>query len=674
MTRNWRKDLVTTVLVATIAGGITAKGSGHACAGELAVLPGRDADPVVMLGSQLPGLQGLAVDRIVGFRFTGDWQQIPIQIDERRYVDFGVVYHQSPCGFGTMAYADPTTFVGPDTDPAFDGDDELVFMAKDAGQETVWYVGPPKGVVPESAVQVEVRDPLTGNLGYVYLFETDGTLTPGAGVDYVAYRFNLLSGDYIHTYKTAQGPNPEDSYAYTPYYRTHFSDRFAQDGINLFAGGASGVDILDRYRSLKDTGDCGRSEDTFDAGEGAFFTNKDGPVRAIRSYMGCNSGPYLQREYLFYEQRQDITWYWRCHALDFGFMHLWDYSPDATGMRYYDDLNPDGVVVDGQPDTVKTGPIRWEMLTGDQGTLIIAFSIITDIDGFWWTSYYSDDVTPTQRPCTGDPYEYGASGFYRPWGLVNTDPTLGPYRNLTISQTVYCEAPHQTVEKADLRSSQASTPLQVAASSRPMQTAEAAQPYAYWKLDETEGIFVHDSNGPYFGRLQGNPTWQSGAGRFGGALSLDGVDDYVRADFIVGSDRPFSVFCWIKGGGPGQVILSQRDDDQKKLGASWLACDPTTGCLMTALVNMGGRFPRTPLLSQSLITDGVWHHVGLVYDGTHRYLYVDGMEAARDLKSVGVLNGTQGGMNLGAGKNLEPGTFWSGLIDDVRIYDRAVKP
>jgi hypothetical protein len=33
-----------------------------------------------------------------------------------------------------------------------------------------------------------------------------------------------------------------------------------------------------------------------------------------------------------------------------------------------------------------------------------------------------------------------------------------------------------------------------------------------------------------------------------------------------------------------------------------------------------------------------------------------------------------GGLYIGAGKNLEPGTFWSGLIDDVRIFNRAITP
>jgi len=33
-----------------------------------------------------------------------------------------------------------------------------------------------------------------------------------------------------------------------------------------------------------------------------------------------------------------------------------------------------------------------------------------------------------------------------------------------------------------------------------------------------------------------------------------------------------------------------------------------------------------------------------------------------------------GGLYIGGGSSLALGTFWSGLIDDVRIYDRAVKP
>jgi hypothetical protein len=56
----------------------------------------------------------------------------------------------------------------------------------------------------------------------------------------------------------------------------------------------------------------------------------------------------------------------------------------------------------------------------------------------------------------------------------------------------------------------------------------------------------------------------------------------------------------------------------------------------------------------------------------NRVLYVDGIEVARDTQPA--LAGSTNGLNIGAGNKLEAGTFWSGLIDEVRIYNRAVKP
>ena len=48
----------------------------------------RDSDPVVIEGSELRSLNRVAIDRVVGFRWQDSWEQIPIQIDERKYVDF----------------------------------------------------------------------------------------------------------------------------------------------------------------------------------------------------------------------------------------------------------------------------------------------------------------------------------------------------------------------------------------------------------------------------------------------------------------------------------------------------------------------------------------------------------------------------------------------------------
>ena len=53
-------------------------------------------------------------------------------------------------------------------------------------------------------------------------------------------------------------------------------------------------------------------------------------------------------------------------------------------------------------------------------------------------------------------------------------------------------------------------------------------------------------------------------------------------------------------------------------------------------------------------------------------LYVDTTIVAQEIQSY--LGGSDEGLYIGTGKQLEPDTFLSGLIDDVRIYDRAVIP
>jgi hypothetical protein len=94
------------------------------------------------------------------------------------------------------------------------------------------------------------------------------------------------------------------------------------------------------------------------------------------------------------------------------------------------------------------------------------------------------------------------------------------------------------------------------------------------------------------------------------------------------------------------------------------------GGLQTALKSTG-RFGNS-LASSAVITDGAWHRIGLVWGGSNRILYVDGEDVARDTQSN--LTGSAGGLYMGAGSTLATSSFWSGLIDDVRIYDDVVKP
>ena len=188
---------------------------------------------------------------------------------------------------------------------------------------------------------------------------------------------------------------------------------------------------------------------------------------------------------------------------------------------------------------------------------------------------------------------------------------------------------------------------------------------AHWKLDETQGVVASDSVGDHDGALVGDPLWQPTAGQLDGAILLDGVDDAIATPFALDpAEGVFSVFLWVKGSTPGQAILSQTD------GVTWLFVDASTGALATQLKG-SGRSSRD-LVSSVVVADGQWHQVGLTWDGSTRALYVDGAPAVADAQ--GALISQTTGLRIGGGPKAESDLFWSGLIDDVRIYSRVIQP
>ena len=126
----------------------------------------------------------------------------------------------------------------------------------------------------------------------------------------------------------------------------------------------------------------------------------------------------------------------------------------------------------------------------------------------------------------------------------------------------------------------------------------------------------------------------------------------------------------------GQITLKKsiRESLDIEMGDTWLGITALDGSLMTGLVPPPiGRFLPQPLESQSVVTDGQWHHVGFVWDGSYRSLYVDGIEVVKDTNIlIQPLMSSNGDLYIGTSKNLEAGTFFSGLIDDVRIYDKTL--
>ena len=157
-------------------------------------------------------------------------------------------------------------------------------------------------------------------------------------------------------------------------------------------------------------------------------------MRVIRSYLGANSGTYTQREHLFYRGTERVQTFLRVHAIP-GIMDFYDYSPAAIGMRYSSSATPAGV-------TDRRRARRRRRRRADvggrgrhQGASDLDHVAVADITGMAIQGYYTDDSTPPFTQCTGDAFEYGASGTAITSAMPNTDPAApGPVNTLTATR------------------------------------------------------------------------------------------------------------------------------------------------------------------------------------------------------------------------------------------------
>jgi hypothetical protein len=184
--------------------------------------------------------------------------------------------------------------------------------------------------------------------------------------------------------------------------------------------------------------------------------------------------------------------------------------------------------------------------------------------------------------------------------------------------------------------------------------------FAHWKFDDGSGGTATDSIGINNGTLNGNPTWT--AGRFDGALSFDGTDDYVSVDPIAPLiGNTVTVQAWIhtsEYAGIWNLILTQNVGNGYYF---YVSSDRPAFYIV-----VGASYVQA--ISQDAINPNEWYHVAGTNDGSNLKLYVDGQLKGSD-SSTGFL-----GVSSNAYIGHEPvsSLYYYGLIDDVRIYNRAV--
>jgi cytoskeletal protein CcmA (bactofilin family) len=196
-----------------------------------------------------------------------------------------------------------------------------------------------------------------------------------------------------------------------------------------------------------------------------------------------------------------------------------------------------------------------------------------------------------------------------------------------------------------------------------------------------ERITVDSSGGGNSGTLCNNPTWRPVTGKSGGALEFDGVDDKVEdsiaGDYLNGLSA-VTVSLWVKSDVIGQdrgILFScaptGADGD---LGIRYDLAGVSGNGDSSIKASIRTTSGHTQIESSSNVQTTMWQHLAIVWQsGTSLKLYVNGQldPLLYDMGSVGgTITGVQKLM-LGCGSQ---GIHWDGMIDDVRIYSRALDP
>jgi hypothetical protein len=204
----------------------------------------------------------------------------------------------------------------------------------------------------------------------------------------------------------------------------------------------------------------------------------------------------------------------------------------------------------------------------------------------------------------------------------------------------------------------------------------------FWLLNETGGLKAYDLSGNLnHGTLTNGPTWVPG--RTGQALSFDGSNDYIAIpdspSVDIGGDR-MAISLWFKanavpGNGGSTPIVFKDATTNFVYQLNLCNYDNVGAQLQFAVYNTAEtNFSRISTTSESFST-GIWYHVVGVLPGAGSYLltYINGVDKSEWYS--GAFSGTMKDSTLGLNIGTDYGSkFFNGIIDDVRIYRRALSP
>lgn len=212
-----------------------------------------------------------------------------------------------------------------------------------------------------------------------------------------------------------------------------------------------------------------------------------------------------------------------------------------------------------------------------------------------------------------------------------------------------------------------------------------------YAFDESSGTTAGDgAGGDDDGSLFGNPQWEGGDSIAGNSIAFDGVGDSVginnTADINTTAQGLRTIALWFKASNPtlnAKQVLFEEGGGSRGLSIYLFA-----GNLHIAGWNNGENgWPDTYLSTP--LTDTGWHHAVLVLDADGAtslkadafFAYLDGVEFGR--AGAAIINPHTGAIGIGAkrgdtryhdGISTGTGDYFTGLIDNFHLYNRALSP
>ena len=198
------------------------------------------------------------------------------------------------------------------------------------------------------------------------------------------------------------------------------------------------------------------------------------------------------------------------------------------------------------------------------------------------------------------------------------------------------------------------------------------------KFDEANGLTVTDSSGSgNNGTLSGGATWQPAGGVRAGALKFDGVNGLVTVPDAPALDNTsaFTLAWWFRAdaypGDSAGLVCKRINISTDNAYTTYLKAADRH--IYVDIDSSNNRFASAALIQTSL-----WYHVALVFDGSlpssqRAKLWVNGNLDTTATETSTAIPDYASSVLIA---NTHPGAanWFTGLIDDVRFYRRALNP